>query len=161
MKAADQTLDPPTNQSKLKQAIMMAKHHDDRWTRLIAKWSPAISTKQKGTGTTNGSDQPTNGKTGSMLATQHNCSSRRQHRSHTRHDVVHFSTRRLDMGLHGKRLYDKHTPATTKTHDEQRAYANRSSNNRINNAHGHNQRDTKPKPRAKPTTATMTYHSSF
>ena len=31
-----------------KQARIIAKHHDDRWTRLISKWSPSISTKQRG-----------------------------------------------------------------------------------------------------------------
>ena len=27
---------------------MIAKHHEDRWTKLVATWNPAISTKQKG-----------------------------------------------------------------------------------------------------------------
>ena len=29
-----------------KQARMIAKLHEDRWTKLISKWNPAISTKQ-------------------------------------------------------------------------------------------------------------------
>ena len=37
-------------QSKMhwKQARMIAKHHEERWTKLISNWNPAISTKQKG-----------------------------------------------------------------------------------------------------------------
>ena len=30
-----------------KQERMIAKHHDDRWTKLISTWSPVITTKQK------------------------------------------------------------------------------------------------------------------
>ena len=30
------------------QARMIAKHHEDRWTKLVSNWNPAISTKQKG-----------------------------------------------------------------------------------------------------------------
>ena len=32
----------------LLKARMIAKHHGDRWTKLISNWTPAISTKQKG-----------------------------------------------------------------------------------------------------------------
>ena len=32
------------------QARMIAKHHEDRWTKLASNWNPAISTKQKGYG---------------------------------------------------------------------------------------------------------------
>ena len=30
-----------------RQARMIAKHHEDRWTKLVSYWNPAISTKQK------------------------------------------------------------------------------------------------------------------
>ena len=32
------------------EARMIAKHHDDRWTWLVAKWGPAKTTKQKKSG---------------------------------------------------------------------------------------------------------------
>ena len=54
-------------QSRLywKQAITIAKHHADRWTRLISQWRPVMSTKQKGTETED--DPPKDGKTTSIL----------------------------------------------------------------------------------------------
>ena len=27
---------------------MIAKHHKDRWTKIVSNWNPAISTKHKG-----------------------------------------------------------------------------------------------------------------
>ena len=30
-----------------RQARMIAKHHEDHWTKLVSNWNPAVSTKQK------------------------------------------------------------------------------------------------------------------
>ena len=41
-------VDPQAGLDFLTRARLIAKHREDRWTKLITNWNPAISTQQKG-----------------------------------------------------------------------------------------------------------------
>ena len=40
-------VDPQAEPDLLEQARMVAKRHEDRWTKLVPEWNPAKSIKQK------------------------------------------------------------------------------------------------------------------
>ena len=79
---------------------MITKHHDDRWTSLIEKWSPTISTEQKWYGKRGRPAKRWEDGTTTISQT-------------TR--PAHYSTKRLGMGLHGNRLRGCQRPSTNKT----------------------------------------------
>ena len=110
-----------------KQARAIPKHQDGRWTKVISKWSPAISAKQKGY---RKQGRPAkrweDDITLHLLPTKIHTDKKR---SHERHDLAHRGTGRLEMGLHGKRLCEQQTQTTNKTD-------NQTNSSRINNTRG-------------------------
>ena len=114
-----------------KQARMIAKHHDDRWTRLIAKWSPTISTKQRRywkrgrpanswENDINSNRQPTQACDENNDLTNVNC-----------------STTQLDMGPLGKRFREQ-----TSTCNRQHMSRNGHNENHERNPRRHQRRHT-------------------
>ena len=82
----------------LGQGRIYRKLHEGRWTKFISNWKLAISTKQK--------VYRKQGRRHQLTLTTHQCP-QRQHRSHERHDLTHHDTRRLEIALRGKRLYEQ------------------------------------------------------
>ena len=101
MLAADGITSCIFRQSRIhwKQTRMIAKHHDDRWTKLISNWNPAISTKQKGIGSKE--DRPRDGKTRSTHT--YNKPESTDNNDLT-NDTTWLTTAPDEMGLSGMRL---------------------------------------------------------
>ena len=91
-----------------------AKHHEDRWTKLVSKRDPAISTKQKGYW-----------KQGRLVKVWQDdiyshlqpTSPQRQQLCHERHDMAHHGKRWPERRLHGKRFCEHQNQKTITTHD--------------------------------------------
>ena len=75
-----------------RQAWMIAKHHEDRWNKLVSNWNPAISTKQKkGTRNKRKTDQEMGRRPPQLRTTRQ--IQQGQRRSHERHDLAHHGSR--------------------------------------------------------------------
>ena len=79
---------------------MIAKHHEDRWTKLVSNWNPAVSTRQ--TGYRKQGRPAKRWEDDLDINLQTDRIQQMQERSHERHDPALYSGRQLDMGCDGK-----------------------------------------------------------
>ena len=99
------------NKIHWKQAGMIAKHHEGRWTKLVTSWNPATSTKQKGY-RKRGSKRWEDDINTSPASSQN----QRKQRRHERRDLAH-GRRWLGMGVHGQRLRKQQNQTTNTAND--------------------------------------------
>ena len=75
-----------------RQARIIATHHEDRWTKLVSNWNPAVPTKQKVVPETRKTGQAMGRRPQHLLAT----------RQIERRNLAHHGGGQFDMGCHGK-----------------------------------------------------------
>ena len=123
-----------------RQARIIAKHHKDRWTKLVSNWNRARSTKQEGHRKQGRQVDDIN----TYLQTY---SSNGEQRHHERHNLAYRNERHFEMGCIGQRHHKQQTQTTSTTHDfYQQDYDHRTSHTRENNvrdSHDQNEDDTK------------------
>ena len=92
---------------------IIAKHHEDRWTKLVFNWNPATSTKQKGCRKQGRPAKRWEVRLQHLLTTRQN--QQRQQRPHERHDLAYHSGTQLEKGCFGKRIHT--TAGSNNQHD--------------------------------------------
>ena len=76
---------------------MIANNHEDRWTKLVSNWNPAMSTKQKRVPGNKEVRQKVGRRPQHLHTTR--WSQQGQQQPHEPHDLAHHGGRQLEMGV--------------------------------------------------------------